>query len=184
MSVKTWLASLWVPPDAWAWASQFEDPQAAWDACDRGDWMAWLLGRLAGPAGDPTRKKLTVCACACAQLAAAHAQVGDKTPALAIGKAEANAIDAVPLEDVEAVSYAAYASGDEKSGKTAAAAEAAACAAYTALAYTPDASAKLAIRRTAEAVAAAGILSEPDVLLACADIVREHYPKHPMPAQP
>ena len=28
-----------------AWAAQQTDAEAAWAACERGDWMLWLLGR-------------------------------------------------------------------------------------------------------------------------------------------
>jgi len=32
--------------EAIRWASDFDNAQAAWDACERGDWMLWLLGKL------------------------------------------------------------------------------------------------------------------------------------------
>ena len=46
-----------------AFADKYETAQAAWDACQRGDWMLWLLGKLAGPVDSDSRKKLFgVCA--------------------------------------------------------------------------------------------------------------------------
>jgi len=37
------------------WCEQFPDLQQAWDACERGDWMLWLLGELAAHAIYATR---------------------------------------------------------------------------------------------------------------------------------
>jgi len=31
---------------------------AAWAACERGDWMLWWLGRMSGPPGSPLRRAL------------------------------------------------------------------------------------------------------------------------------
>ena len=45
------------------------DLATAWKNCERGDWMLWLAGRLAGPAGDDRRRPLTLAACGCARLA-------------------------------------------------------------------------------------------------------------------
>ena len=33
-------------PEAVAWCRDYATPQAAWDACQRGDWMAWLFEAL------------------------------------------------------------------------------------------------------------------------------------------
>jgi hypothetical protein len=51
------------------WAKGFDTAQAAWDACERGDWMLWLLGKKAGKPGSAKRKKLVLAACKCARLA-------------------------------------------------------------------------------------------------------------------
>ena len=57
------LRKLGACPDAVAFSDKHETPQAAWDACPRGDWSLWLLGRLAGPVDSDSRKKLVgVCA--------------------------------------------------------------------------------------------------------------------------
>jgi len=37
-------------PGAVEWCEQFPDLQQAWEACERGDWMLWLLGELAADA--------------------------------------------------------------------------------------------------------------------------------------
>ena len=43
------------------WAGRFETRQAAWDACEWGEWMLWLAARLSGPPGLPGRRKLVLC---------------------------------------------------------------------------------------------------------------------------
>ena len=51
--------------DAIDFAAQHATYEAAWAACERGDWMVWLLGCLSGRRGDPRRDALldTVRAC-------------------------------------------------------------------------------------------------------------------------
>ena len=40
----------------WLDAEERPTAQAAWDACERGDWMLWILGRLSWHDGDPFGK--------------------------------------------------------------------------------------------------------------------------------
>jgi len=129
--------------------------QEAWDKCERGDWMLWLLGRLAGPPESKSRKKLVLAACACARLSLRHAPADEKRPLAAIEMAEAWARgqDGVSLDDVRRTSDSAYA---------AAAAYASASASSAFAAYDADADA--AIKKT---------------LLQCAKVVRKMYPKAP-----
>lgn len=49
--------------EAIAFAKGFETPQEAWDACERGDWMLWIIGRTINcePWSDG-RKPLLACA--------------------------------------------------------------------------------------------------------------------------
>lgn len=54
------------------WAAGFDDPQAAWAACQRGDWMLWLLGCFAGQRWSDARKPVLASGIACAELAAPH----------------------------------------------------------------------------------------------------------------
>ena len=51
------------------WAETFDTPQAAWDACDRGDWMLWLVDRVSGRVDSPSRRKLVLVSTECARLA-------------------------------------------------------------------------------------------------------------------
>ena len=55
--------------DARDWAANYKTPQAAWDACERGDWLLWYCGRVAGPPDSDGRKKLVLVAAECAALA-------------------------------------------------------------------------------------------------------------------
>lgn len=55
--------------DAQVWIDTQPDEATAWQACDRGDWMLWLIGKQSGPPESDGRKKLVLCACECARLA-------------------------------------------------------------------------------------------------------------------
>ena len=39
-------------------AETYDTAQAAWDACPRGDWLLWLIGKDCGSVGSPARLKL------------------------------------------------------------------------------------------------------------------------------
>src|SRR5690349_2564974 len=49
------------------WSRDYIVPQEAWDACERGDWMLWLLGKLSGPVDSESRRKLVFVAAQCAK---------------------------------------------------------------------------------------------------------------------
>ena len=66
------------------WLRNQPDPQTAWDTCQRGDWLLWLLGRLGVP-----RPRLVLAACACARLVLLHVREGEGRPFHAIETAEA-----------------------------------------------------------------------------------------------
>ena len=51
------------------WSKQFETSQDAWENCERGDWMLWLLGKIAGKPGSDSRRKLVLCSAKCARTA-------------------------------------------------------------------------------------------------------------------
>ena len=135
-----WIRSL--PPDTTA--------RQAWQLCQRGDWMLWLLGHLSGPPESSARKRLVLCCCEVARLAIVHVHAGEYRPRIAIETAEAWARGQATIEQVIAAASAAASAADS----------AAAYAAYAA-AY----SAAYAARTKA--------------LATCADIVRKHYPTAP-----
>jgi hypothetical protein len=51
------------------WAGEYETLPEAWAACDRGDWMLWLCGKMIGKEGWPTHQAIVLAACDCAELA-------------------------------------------------------------------------------------------------------------------
>jgi hypothetical protein len=55
--------------EAGEWAGNYETLPAAWAACDRGDWMLWLCGKMIGKEGWPTHQAIVLAACDCAELA-------------------------------------------------------------------------------------------------------------------
>ena len=144
--------------------------QSAWDNCERGDWMLWLLGKLSDGPKSQSRKKLVLAACKCARLSLKYVAKNEKRPLKAIQVAEkwANNEKGASLQDVRAAYAAAYAAAD-----AAAAAYAAADAAAYAAADAADA-AYAAAYAAADAAAARTKIQKK-----CADIVRKTYPKAP-----
>jgi len=99
--------------DALQWAATKPDADTAWAECERGDWMLWLLGALAGSPSSDSRKKLVFCVCACARLALRHVPEGELRPLAAIETAERWSRGEATLNEVrnasDASAYAANA---------------------------------------------------------------------------
>jgi hypothetical protein len=55
--LQTYLRSLRACDDAITWAADYDDLPSAWAACERGDWMLWLL-TTGGLADDRTLRRL------------------------------------------------------------------------------------------------------------------------------
>ena len=132
--------------DALDWLSESKSttPQEAWESCERGDWMLWLLGKLSGIKRKNSgikRKKLVLATCGCARLVLAFVREGENRPRICIETAEKWARGKVTLQEV-------------KESKAATTAAYAAAAAYAADAYAADA-ADAAAATTAAAYAAA-----------------------------
>ena len=142
--------------EAVEWARDQDNPQQAWDDCERGDWMLWLLGHLSGGPRSKSRKQIVLMACECARLSLKYVPKGEDRPRIAIETAEAWTRGEATLQQVQNAASAAYAAAS------------AAYAAYAYYAYAAYASAAAAY-----ASAAASALNQ------CADIVRKHYPKAP-----
>jgi len=156
-------------PEAVAWLAEQKNPAQAWRGCERGDWMLWLVGKLAGPVGDPRRKKLVLAACGCARLSLKYVKAGEERPRIAIETAERWAKGKATIEEVRAAAYAAA-----DAAYAAYAAYAAADAAYAAYAaaYAADVAAYAAD-------AAAYAAERAKALKQCASIVRKFYPRLP-----
>jgi len=198
--MKAWIepiADMEACDEAVDWCEQFDSLDEAWQACECGDWMLWLLGMLSGPPESDSRKKLVLVVCQCARLALPYVKKGEMRPLKAIETAEAWARgdEGITLQDVRdaaayaaayayasyAVTYAAYVAVSAASAVTdaayvaASAANAAADAAYVAV------SAASAAARAADAYASYAVTDAAffDTLRECADIVREYYPVAP-----
>ena len=145
--------------DGLAYARQFASLKEAWEKCERGDWMLWLLRKTGGL--DKRTSVAVAVTCAERVLARYEAKYpGDNRPRAAI-EAARNWLDN-PCEETRAAAYAAYA----------AAAYAAAAAAYAAAA-----AAAAAAYAAADAADAAADAARTKVLAECADIVRREIPE-------
>src|SRR5690606_33136567 len=51
------------------YARTFDSFSDAWAACERGDWMLWILDTLSGPPGSDSRRAVVAAAVDCAALA-------------------------------------------------------------------------------------------------------------------
>jgi hypothetical protein len=165
--------------EAVIWARTQESPQQAWDACERGDWMLWLLGKH-----NADRKTLVLAACRCARLALKYVPKGEERPLQAIETAEKWARGVATIEEVrrdastasaatsaaDAAACAARAAADASS-----AADAAACAARAAADASSAADAAACAAADASFVAAYN-----SILLEEAKIVRKYFPKYPL----
>ena len=171
--------------EAIEWSKQFKTSQEAWNNCERGDWMLWLLDKQAGKPESKNRKKLVLAACRCARLSLKHIPKNEKRPLKAIQAAEkwAKGVSGVSLQDVkDTAAYAADAAGYTAHlvGAAAYAAYAAAYAAYAA-AYAADAAAYTVGVAGYVAHAAAHAVGDADArvktLKKCAGVVYKYYPK-------
>lgn len=95
--------------DAITWCNIQKNRSQAWQDCQRGDWMLWLLGHLSGKPESRRRKKLVLCACECARLTLPHVPDGEDRPRIAIETAEKYARGNCKLEEVKSAADAAAA---------------------------------------------------------------------------
>ena len=164
--------------DAISWAETFDTLQAAWDVCERGDWMFWLVGRVSGPVGSASRRKCVLVATKCARLAWPHVREQDRPVVQACYDAcEAYGLGdpTVFLDDVRRAARAVWAAA-RVAADAAVAAEAAARVAA-------EAAARAAVAAVAAWGAVAAVAAEAAVLKQCADILRKHYPIVPLPQE-
>ena len=146
--------------DAVDWAQAYETFDAAWTACQRGDYMLWWLGKTVRT--DADHRAMVRIACQCARLALPHVAAGNKRPLCAIETAErwANGEPDVSLNDVRLA---------------AAAAAHAAYAVYAVAAAAASADAVASAAASADAADAARFAT----LATCADLVRVVYQTPP-----
>ena len=114
--------------EALIWVSQQKNAQQAWDDCERGDWMLWLLGKLSGKPESKKRKILVLITCECARLSLHLVPEEEDRPRIAIETAEKWAKGDATIEQVKtavnaaanaanaAAAYAAYAAAAARCG--------------------------------------------------------------------
>jgi len=171
--------------DAMDWLKTQPNARTAWATCQRGDWMLWLAGVLAGPPGSDSRP-LVLAACDCAELSKPYWPTGDDRPANALSVARSWARnEGATLDDVRAAEEVAAAAVVEALGLRAAWGVAAAAAAGAAVVAWAGAARAARSAAAAEEVAAAGLAewaweeAREETLAKCADIVRRYYPRPP-----
>ena len=156
------------------YASQFPTLQKAWDACERGDWMLWLVGKqITSKPWSDDRKPLLACALDCAETVSHLWGAETKRSVDVLRKWIAGDATVKEAQEARRSLYAA----------SAAAADAAYAAAAAAAAYAA-ADAAYAAYAAAAAAAAAAAYADADAARKrnqkqTADIVRRHYPKAP-----
>lgn len=189
------LANLYPCDEAVDWLRLYTgaDAEKAWNECGQGDWMLWLLGRVEiSPPWDEDRKPLLACALDCAgtvehlwtsevssgvaalrgwidgRQGIAEAKKATNTLRSALVRSAASYAPCYCLEDAYAAYYAA---------------NAAANATYAANAAREHASIISAAAASACYAAAYAKRNRNEILSACADIVRRHYPHPPLNAE-
>ena len=148
--------------------------QAAWEACERADWMLWLASKC-----QIDRLVLVRAACACARTALAYVTKGEDRPRIAIETAERWCDGRATIDDVRAHAAAA-ADAAAAAHAAAAAAAAAADAADAAAADAAHAAAYTAHAAADAAHAAAAAKVRLTALRDMAAIVRQHIPQCPL----
>ena len=139
-----WTDALTYSPctDALEWLRTQPDAKTAWEKSERGDWMLYHAGKLAGEPGSDARRHLVLAACACARPALKYVKKGELRPLQAIEIAERWArgeANAPSLQEVRHAAHAAYAAAH--------AAYAADAAAHVAADATADAERKWQVER-------------------------------------
>jgi hypothetical protein len=180
--------------DVIQWARRYRTPQSAWNGCRRGDWMLWWAGKLSGPPGSDSRRKLTLVAALCAETALPTIQ-DDESLALCMDGIQtcfAYAHGDATLDDVAEAEASCYGVSISCSAVARAALAATSdhgsfahdAAAYAAEANNYAAWAKRSRQVTGasyDSVVAAARAAQRKTLLRCADIVRANYPEAPVP---
>lgn len=95
------LASLNACDDARKWVGG-KSLTEAWNTCERGDWMLWLVGRHVGEDSWPSRQDIVLTACDCAELALKYVPEGEDRPRKAIETARAWTRGEATIEEVRA----------------------------------------------------------------------------------
>ena len=95
--------------DAVEWAAEFTTLQKAWDVCERGDWMVWMIAKQSGDPESKSRKKLVLLLCGIVRPVLKFVPEDEKRPLIAIETMEKWVRGEASLQDVRDAASAAYA---------------------------------------------------------------------------
>lgn len=151
--------------EACDWAMAYDDPDAAWAQCQRADWMLWLLGRLSGPPGSPSRLRVVALALDCSETAICFVRDKGIRDQVRYGIA-------IMRRHLETGDLSTLREG--RRALRSVAADAAAYAAYAAYAYAAYAAAD-----SADSAAAYAAAARSRALSRMADMVRVRFPTPP-----
>jgi hypothetical protein len=174
LALQTQLSRIGACQVAVEWAGEYKTLQEAWAACDRGDWMLWLCGKMVGKEGWPTHQAIVLAACDCAELALPFCEKrypDDARVRNCLAVTRQWAAGNAAIEAVKVAGWAAYAAAYYAAADAADAAYAAVHAAYAAAdaadaAYAASRAASRAVAYAASRAAAAVAAKQ------CADICR------------
>ena len=93
------------------WAKN-KDLHTVWTTCERGDWLLWLTGKMAGKPRWATRKQVVLAACACAETALKYVPAGEDRPRKAIETARAWVHGEATIAQLRTAAAAAAADAD------------------------------------------------------------------------
>ena len=162
--------------EAKKWLGKKTNARKAWNKCERGDWLIWILAWQ-----KVDKRQLVLVLCECARLSLKYVEKGEERPLKAIEIAEAWARGEASIGEVEKAvdvqcthnntcySYAYRASNSVASiislrGFT--------CIDYTSIVSSVVVCAAIAANRAG--------YSEKDVFLDCANVVRKYFPDPPL----
>ena len=174
--------------EAIRWVETQETIEQAWQNCERGDWLLWLIGKL-----DIDRKRLVLATCQCARLSLHFIPEDESRPKIAIETAERWTQGEATLSEVKidayadvtvaanayaavaAVAVAANAYADAAADAAYAYAYAAAVAAVAVAANAADDVAANAADDVANAYAYAAAVAKKEILIKCANIAHKYF---------
>lgn len=163
MAIRRWLESQCACAEAMEWCGE-RSGRAAYEECERADWLLWALGRLVD------RQMLVLAACACARRALQHVPKGEMRPLRAIETAERWSRGEATIRAVRAASAASKAAAKAADIAAVDSTDVAAWAAARAAAWVAD----TATEDSAETAAWAAAEAPARVARASAGAAAEH----------
>ena len=107
-----YLESLNACEEAVDYAKGFATLQSAWDACARGDWMLWLIGRTIDLSDESALRTFTLAKARCAKLA--YHLMKDERSRNAVKVAEQFGLGNTTRQELDFAAASAYAAAENK----------------------------------------------------------------------